>query len=321
MTVYGPRCPVHPDRIGSPKTLPNRLLVIHTSEGSEGASSAENLCVFLQQPGDRISDSGRRYGSSYHYLIDTDRVLPAVTDNLWAFHAAGANNFSIGICIPGTAYQSRAQWLDATSRAYIHRCAEVMLDESVRHGIPLTRLSVAQVQAGQWGYCGHYDISRAYHQSDHTDPGTNFPWDVLAQDIEALILPPPPPPPQPGEDMQLHREPPRIYVTDPADKVQAITAVDPGGQFLANDVRRVRIPIPGLRQAKVQVTVRPVDAYGFLRVGPGDVDLTQGVHSNVNWAAGQAESSPVDVILDSDCLAIYASGRCHVIVDWLGWLV
>lgn len=317
MTVYGPRCNVHPDRDGVVKTQgPNRLLVVHTSEGSEGPNSAENLCGYLQSPGDQTSSTGSVFGASYHYITDTDRVLPVVPDNVVAYAAAGANHDGIHVCIPGKAAQTRASWLDAISRSYLHRCAEVLVDKSIEHGIPLTRLNVAQIQAGSWGYCGHYDISRAYHLSSHTDPGPEFPWDVLAQDIRDLTA-------SPGEDMELHRVPPRIYVTDPADKAQPNTVVDPSGAFGAGTVRKVKTPLTGLRQAKVQVTVRPIDPNGFVRVGPGDVALPSGVHSNINWSAGQPESSPVDVLLDGngDTFAVYASARCHVLVDWLGWLV
>lgn len=126
------------------------------------------------------------------------------------------------------------------------------------------------------------------------------------------------PSPQPGSDMELHRRPPRIYSTDPTDGAQV---TDPAGAFQAGQVRQVSIPLNGLRQARVQVTVRPIDAGGWLRVGPGDEDLHTAVHSNVNWALGQPESTPVDVILDGNRFAIKASNRCHVIVDWLGWLV
>ena len=37
-------------------------------------------------------------------------------------------------------------------------------------------LSAADVKAGKAGICGHVHASDAYHLSDHTDPGANFPW-------------------------------------------------------------------------------------------------------------------------------------------------
>lgn len=192
MTVYGPRCNVHPDRTGNTRTGPYRLLVVHTSEGSEGPSSAENLCSFMTLPGDRVDPTdGSKYGASYHYVTDTDQVLPATPDNVVAYAAAGANNDGIHICIPGKAGQTRDQWLDTISRDYIRQLAAVMVDKGRVHAIPLRLLTVPQIVAGQTGYCGHVDISRAYHRSDHTDPGPSFPWDVLSNDIAALTEEPP----------------------------------------------------------------------------------------------------------------------------------
>lgn len=134
-----------------------------------------------------------------------------------------------------------------------------------------------------------------------------------------LVGSPLPPPPLPGEDMELHRRPPRIYSTDPTDGAQT---TDPRGPFRSGDVRRVYLPLSGLRQARLQITVRPIDGSGWLRVGPGNEDLNIATHSNVNWALAQPESSPVDVLLDDgNAFAIKASNNCHVIVDWLGWLV
>jgi len=36
---------------------------------------------------------------------------------------------------------------------------------------------VADLKAGRRGVCGHTDVTDAWHQSDHDDPGPWFPWD------------------------------------------------------------------------------------------------------------------------------------------------
>lgn len=122
--------------------------------------------------------------------------------------------------------------------------------------------------------------------------------------------------------MELHRRPPRIYSTFSYLGIDPSTFVDPQGAFPAAGLRQIKLPLSGFRQAKVQITVVPIDPSGFVRVGPGNEDLTQHAHSNVNWALGQAEASPVDVLLDGgDRFAVYTNARCHLLVDWLGWLV
>jgi hypothetical protein len=123
--------------------------------------------------------------------IDTDRIIPAVPYATVSYSAGGANSQGIHGCFPGKAGQTREQWLDVISRAMIRQAAAWMRDVSVEQGIPLRRLTVAQVAAGERGYCDHYDVSRAFRKSTHTDVGPAFPWDVLAADITALVIPSP----------------------------------------------------------------------------------------------------------------------------------
>jgi hypothetical protein len=130
------------------------------------------------------------------------------------------------------------------------------------------------------------------------------------------------PAPTPGDDMELHRKPPRIYVSNPAHKGASDATVDPLGSFGAGHVRKIKVPIGGFRQVRVQVTIVPIDPAGYARVGPGNESLSTHVHSNVNWGGGIPESSPVEVIVDGgDTFAVMTNARCDVIVDWLGWLV
>lgn len=44
------------------------------------------------------------------------------------------------------------------------------------YALPLRRITAAQVRAGERGWCGHVDISRAFGESDHTDPGAAYPF-------------------------------------------------------------------------------------------------------------------------------------------------
>jgi len=291
VTVYGPRIQVHDDRFGARKSGPNRLLVVHTSEGSEGPTSAENLGAFMTMPGDRLNPDGTRFGASYHYVTDTDRVLPAVPDDVVAYAAAGANNDGIHVCIPGKAGQTRAQWLDATSRSYIRQAVAVMVDKAREHGIPLDLLTVAEIVAGAAGYCGHVDISNAYHRSDHTDPGAQFPWDVLATDIAALTAPE-------DDDMTPLDIPDRVYDSRVA-----------GGEFSAGEVRK--IPVGMCTQAFLHITA--------VGPGPGFVSIsgtdTPSPTSIVNLDTDGVASGGAPIGVPDGNVRVRVSASCHIIVD------
>jgi hypothetical protein len=189
---YAPRVQAHPDRYGGPKGAPSLFAVLHTSEGSEGEASAEALTTFMRMPGDRPTGEGR-YGSSYHVVFDTDDVIPVVPYEVVAFAASGANTTGIHGCFPGKARQSRAEWLDPISRAYIRQCAAWLLDLEVQRAIPVTRITSAQMKAGVRGLADHWVVTQAFRKSTHTDVGAEFPWDVLLSDVAALRPKPPVP--------------------------------------------------------------------------------------------------------------------------------
>lgn len=313
MTTYGPRVNVHPDRRGATKNVKNRLLVLHTSEGGETTGSAEALGRFMEQPGDRISETtGKRYGASYQYVTDTDRVLPATRDNVVSYSAAGANHDGIHICFPGKANQTRAQWLDANSLAMLHQCADVMRDKSFEHGIPLTRLTDAEIRAGKRGYCDHWAISRVYKSSDHTDLGSGFPWDVLAE-----LLSDDPTPGGPTVAERLVFKDYRLY--DSREKDGKLGADDSDGRQLG-----VTDPTAaGAVALQCNITVSGTEGAGFLSAWKGGAAWPG--TSKLNWTGrDQADANEVTVELGpfgafSVKVGGTADAKTHFVVDVVGY--
>lgn len=222
--VYRPRAFVHDERMGAVKSRPNRLMVLHTTEGGEGTDSAEQLAAFCGLPGDKTSSSGSKYGASYQYVLDTDSVIPLVPENVVSYSAPPTNNDGIHIVYPGKAGQTRLQWLDLISGRYIHQCALLMQDISRRTGIPLIHLTDAEIIAGRAGYCDHWAISRCYHQTDHTDVGASYAWDVLLHDLFDDDQPPPPP----EDDMKISI----LTIRDSTPQATFIGLADEVGKFL-----------------------------------------------------------------------------------------
>jgi N-acetyl-anhydromuramyl-L-alanine amidase AmpD len=56
------------------------------------------------------------------------------------------------------------------------RAATLTAEKCIAYGIPVTKIFPADLLAGKRGICGHVDVTNAWHQSDHTDPGPDFPW-------------------------------------------------------------------------------------------------------------------------------------------------
>ena len=172
-------------------------VVVHTAEGPESAGGYTSLMYLFTVPGTTpVGD--HMIGAAYHAVANPDGWFTEILPGSAAPYSAPPWNESAWhIVMPGRASQSRAEWLGDISRQYIKGVARFIADRCALDSIPLHRLTVDEMKAAGTrpttglGYCGHVDVSLAYRKSTHTDPGPNFPWDVLAQDIVGLVAPPP----------------------------------------------------------------------------------------------------------------------------------
>lgn len=154
-----------------------RLLVIHDMEAAEESSTAEGCA--------RMFATTTREASA-HYAIDNNSIVQCVKDADTAFGAKGANADGLHIEHAGFADQSRAQWVDAYSRAELALSARLVARKCRQYGIPVRHVGPSQIRAGARGICGHIDVTNAYPPgSGHYDPGPHFPWDVYLTMVQA----------------------------------------------------------------------------------------------------------------------------------------
>lgn len=146
-------------------------ICIHTTENDPG-TPAENVANYQI-----TTESG-----SYHVLVDDTpdavKSLRENTDdwNVWAAGPKGNWKF-LHLSFVARAAMSRENWL--ARKGMLSEGADVVAAWCVKHQIPPVRLTPAEVRAGKRGVCGHVDISEAWHEVDHVDPGAGFPWDVF----------------------------------------------------------------------------------------------------------------------------------------------
>ncbi len=183
---------LHPDRYSLTGTVARKTgIVVHDSESSDGSFSS--LFDYLKRPGDRPNGRGGYYGSGYHAITNGLGDYVQVADATAGPYAAPpCNKTHWHICMPGRASQTREEWLDDLSSKHMLGVAKFIVDKSAIDGIPLKRLTVPQLVNGDNGYCSHWDVSLAWKQTTHTDPGANFPWDILAGIIINLTTVTPP---------------------------------------------------------------------------------------------------------------------------------
>lgn len=167
---------------GPGRTVPISLIVIHDMEAPENSATAENVARYFST----LPASNK---ASAHVCVDNNSAVRCVADGDRAWHAPGANSQGLGIELAGYARQSSSEWLDAYSKGVLNQAAVVVAGWCTKHGIPAKRLSVAEVKAGKKGICGHVDVSKAFGQSNHSDPGPNFPWDYFIKLVNSKLHP------------------------------------------------------------------------------------------------------------------------------------
>lgn len=191
----------HPDRFnaGARSGVVLRGVVVHTTEGGENSGVAN----YLVAAGDRrtmgwTEQNPSMYGSSYDAIALGDGtwidVANGVDGNGAPYAAPPLNTYWLHIVMPGKIAQDREEFLDDWSYGCIRAVAKYIVKHSQLWGFPPIRRDVRYLVGvgveNCTGYCGHGDVEGAWHKSGgHTDPGPNFPWDVLEQEITKLTAP------------------------------------------------------------------------------------------------------------------------------------
>ena len=149
-------------------------IVLHTTESPLG-TPAENVAAYQIR-----SQSG-----SYHYLVDsTGKRVRCNTDD-WTTWSTGNNEGNWqGLNLSFVCYsaQTRDQWL--AQEKMLRAGATIAAAWAKKYNIPLVK-----TDGTSRGFCGHGDLRR-YGGTDHTDPGSAFPWDIFLGYVrEAMAAP------------------------------------------------------------------------------------------------------------------------------------
>ena len=168
----------------SGSNLPPTRVVIHATCPEMGFPSASAKGRAVSTARYFQSESS---GGSAHWVVDIGETVQCLGENVIAWHAPpNAHSLGIEICADGGSAASfknpkvrytRANWLSPQVWPAVLRAASLTRELCSKYDIPVTKLSAADLKAGKRGICGHVDVSNAWHQSDHDDPGPDFPWD------------------------------------------------------------------------------------------------------------------------------------------------
>jgi hypothetical protein len=165
------------DAAGHP--LPNKpinRLVVHSTVSPCVPGGARRIAAYFKT---------EAAGGSAHYVTDPSESVQVVYDSLVAEHAP-PNPGSLGFemtDIPGPvpndspgsarwkALKRAWRWALPNQRKMLRRTARLVAEAALANDIPLRFLSVADLRAHKRGITTHANVSKAFFQSTHWDPG------------------------------------------------------------------------------------------------------------------------------------------------------
>jgi hypothetical protein len=158
---------------GSEANKPIRRVVIHSAVMPCEPGRARQLGAMNQ-----TSETG-----SWHYATDPAETIQCSWDSVVCWHAP-PNEHSIGIEMAdnpgprptGTREQLARlrdswRWAGKNHRAMLDRTAYLTARLCLAYGLPTRYVPAARLRAGQRGWTTHAQVSAAFRQSTHWDPG------------------------------------------------------------------------------------------------------------------------------------------------------
>lgn len=160
------------------RIAPLKWVVWHSTEGVETTGAALALALnWFALPSANVSahivaDDGSddRYG---------DGIIECVQPSDTAWHCANGNASGYGVEIVGKAGQTGVQWTDRYSLEALHNAARWVADHPALQHIPRRWLTDDQLRRGELGHITHVQVSRVLGGTNHSDPGPNFPYDLV----------------------------------------------------------------------------------------------------------------------------------------------
>ncbi len=151
---------------------------LHTTENTD-TTPPDNVARWQQN---------RANESSYNILVGTDGRTVRGNDDDYRPWSAGptGNDRGLHLAFVGFAARTPAQWL--AKDVQLHAAARVVADWCERYNIPTPEVSPKDLRKGMKGGCGHADVSDAWHEVDHRDPGLGFPWGDFVQMVREAVV-------------------------------------------------------------------------------------------------------------------------------------
>lgn len=148
-----------------------KWITIHRTESTLKLGGARQVARYFQTT---------TRPASAHYVVGPDEVIRCLPDNVIAYHAPPNAN-TLGIELLG--YTKDNDWSSTLGLQMLTLAGHLARQLCALHSIPAVYVPAAGLRTGKRGITTHKDVSVAFRQSTHTDPGPYFPMDSFIQMI------------------------------------------------------------------------------------------------------------------------------------------
>ena len=168
-TYIGP-----PKHHGPPTNRPIKHVVIHSTVSPCEEGGARRIANYFKNPS---------YPSSAHYMVDPGEIIQGLYDS-YIGYAAPPNEHKIHVemCdMPGPrpkgtkeyikSMRSKWRWNKSNQKRMLERTAWLTARICLAEDIPIQFVSSRGLRAGKQGITTHNNISKAFGQTSHWDPG------------------------------------------------------------------------------------------------------------------------------------------------------
>lgn len=150
----------------------NRIVLHSTVSPCERGQARKTAAYFRSE----------RAKGSAHYVVDPFEVVQVVYDGVIAWHAPpNAHSIGIEMCEYPDA-DSKARWNSDNHKRMFVRAARLTAQLCLAYNVPPWFRTASELKAGKRGVTTHAQVSQAWHQSSHWDPGAwpryKFMWRV-----------------------------------------------------------------------------------------------------------------------------------------------
>lgn len=166
--------PANKSSAGSNK--PVKRIVIHSTVSPCEPGGARNIARYFRSSA---------AGGSAHYVVDPGEEVQVVYDSVVAWHAPpNPNSLGVEMCdmpgpVPGDkpgsarwkALKKAWRWRKSNQRKMLARAARLTAELCAAYDVPPVFLTPAKLRAGRRGITTHANVSAAWRQSTHWDPG------------------------------------------------------------------------------------------------------------------------------------------------------